>query len=249
MKMRITVMTMIVGLLLSVGCVAEEKEKKIELNDLNDKFSYSYGLTLGQNFKLQEMDVDLDIFLKGLKDGIGGAEPMMTAEEIQQTKTEIQEEITAKAKARTEARAAKNKQEGEAFLAENASKEGVVTTESGLQYKIIEEGTGPKPSVVDKVTVHYKGTLVDGTEFDSSERRGMPATFPVGGVIPGWTEALQLMNEGAKWQLFIPSALAYGERGAGPVIEPNSVLIFDVELVKVGGEEEAAVAGEKSAKE
>jgi len=238
MKLRIIVLTMIVGLMLSVGCVAEEKEKKVELNDLKDKFSYSYGLTLGQNFKLQEMDVDLDIFLKGLKDGVNAAEPMMTAEEIEQTKKEVQEEITAKAKARAEEKAAKNKEAGEAYLAENSEKEGVVTTESGLQYKIIEEGTGPSPSVVDKVTVHYTGTLVDGTEFDSSHKRGEPATFPVGGVIPGWTEALQLMKEGAKWQLVIPSALAYGERGAGPLIGPNAVLVFDVELIKVADESE-----------
>lgn len=239
MKLRITVLTLVIGLVLTAGCVAEEKEKKVELNDLKSKFSYSYGLNLGQNFKLQEMDVDLDVFRKGIEDGLSGAEPMLTAEEIEQIKQEVQEEVTAKAKARAEAKAAKNKEEGDAFLAENAKKEGVVTTDSGLQYKVIEEGTGPSPSVVDKVTVHYKGTLVDGTEFDSSERRGMPATFPVGGVIPGWTEALQLMKEGAKWQLFVPSALAYGERGAAPVIEPNSVLVFDVELVKVGGEEEA----------
>jgi len=234
MKMRIVFLTLTVGLLLSVGCVAEEGKKKIELNNLKDKFSYSYGLSLGQNFKLQELDVDLDIFLKGLEDGVNAAEPMMTVEEIEQVKKEIQEELTAKAKARAEEMASVNKESGDAFLAENAKKEGVVTLESGLQYKIIEEGTGPSPSVDDKVTVHYTGTLVDGTEFDSSHKRGEPATFPVGGVIPGWTEALQLMKEGAKWQLVIPSALAYGERGAGPQIGPNSVLIFDVELIKVG---------------
>ncbi|HKJ05468.1 MAG TPA: FKBP-type peptidyl-prolyl cis-trans isomerase [Geopsychrobacteraceae bacterium] len=232
--MRIVFLTLTVGLLLSVGCVAEEGKKKIELNNLKDKFSYSYGLSLGQNFKLQELDVDLDIFLKGLEDGVNAAEPMMTVEEIEQVKKEIQEELTAKAKARAEEMASVNKESGDAFLAENAKKEGVVTLESGLQYKIIEEGTGPSPSVDDKVTVHYTGTLVDGTEFDSSHKRGEPATFPVGGVIPGWTEALQLMKEGAKWQLVIPSALAYGERGAGPQIGPNSVLIFDVELIKVG---------------
>lgn len=236
MKLRIIVLTLTVGLLLSVGCVAEEKEKQVELNDLKDKFSYSYGMTLGQNFKLQEMDVDLDIFLKGLKDGVSGAEPMMTAEEVEQVKKEIQDEMTAKAKARAEARALKNTEDGAAYLAENGQKEGVVTLESGLQYKIIEEGTGPSPSVVENVTVHYTGTLIDGTEFDSSHKRGEPATFPVGGVIPGWTEALQLMKEGAKWQLVIPSALAYGERGAGPLIGPNAVLLFDVELIKVAGD-------------
>ena len=241
MKLRIIVLTLAVGLLLSVGCVAEEKEKKVELKDLNDKFSYSYGLALGQNFKLQELEVDLDIFLKGLKDGVGGAEPLLTAEEIEQVKKDVQEDVTAKAEARAEAKAVKNKEEGAAFLAENAKQEGVVTTESGLQYKIIEAGTGPSPGVTDNVTVHYTGSLADGSEFDSSHKRGEPATFPVGGVIPGWTEALQLMKEGAKWQLVIPSELAYGERGAGPLIGPNAVLVFDVELIKVGnGEEEKA---------
>jgi len=145
----------------------------------------------------------------------------------------FQKEMQAKMVAEMQALAAKNKAAGEAFLAENAKKEGVVVTDSGLQYKIIEEGEGPSPGPSDMATVNYRGTLIDGTQFDSSYDRGQPATFPVGGVIAGWTEALQLMKPGAKWQLFIPADLAYGERGAGKDIGPNSTLVFDVELLSV----------------
>lgn len=236
MKLKGLALALTAGLTFA-GCAAQDTDKVIELNTLNQKFSYSYGLNLGQNFKLQEMDVDFDVFLKGMKDGLDGVEPMLTPEEIAQVKADIQEEITAKAKARAEARAEKNKVDGAAYLEENGKKEGVITTESGLQYRVIEEGTGPQPKVSSSVTVDYVGKLIDGTVFDSSHKRGEPVTFPVGGVIPGWTEALQLMKEGAKYELAIPSVLAYGERGAGPLIEPNSVLLFEVELHKVSGGE------------
>jgi FKBP-type peptidyl-prolyl cis-trans isomerase FklB len=157
----------------------------------------------------------------------------MTEEEIRQTMMAFQKEMMAKQEEQMKKAGEKNKKEGEAFLAENKKKEGVITLPSGLQYKVIKAGQGKKPQASDKVTVHYRGTLINGTEFDSSIRRGQPATFPVSGIIPGWSEALQLMQEGAQWQLFIPPNLAYGERGAGNVIGPNSTLIFEVELISV----------------
>jgi FKBP-type peptidyl-prolyl cis-trans isomerase FklB len=157
----------------------------------------------------------------------------MTEQEVNETLTAFQKEMAAQQAERNKILVEKNKKEGEIFLAENKKKEGVVTLPSGLQYKVIKEGTGETPKLTDTVTVNYSGTLIEGTEFDSSYRRGQPATFPVKGVIAGWTEALQLMKVGSKWQLFIPSNLAYGERGAGRDIGPNTTLIFDVELLSI----------------
>ena len=162
-----------------------------------------------------------------MKDALSGAKPLLTEQEIQETMDAFQKEMMAK----QDEVAKKNKAEGESFLAENKKKEGIKILPSGLQYKVIKAGTGKKPKSTDTVTVHYRGTLIDGTEFDSSYKRGQIVSFPVSGVIPGWTEALQLMEAGAKWQLFIPPNLAYGERGAGGAIGPNTTLIFEVELV------------------
>lgn len=206
---------------------------KLELKEQKDKVSYSIGVDIGTNLKNAGIDVDQETLSKGIKDGLSGSTPVMTKEEMQQTLMGLQKEMIAKQAERMKTLAEKNKKEGDAFLAENKSKEGIKTLPSGLQYKIITEGTGAKPKLTDVVTVHYRGTLIDGTEFDSSFKRGQPATFPVNGVIPGWTEALQLMPAGSKWQLFIPSNLAYGERGAGQTIGPNATLIFDVELLAV----------------
>jgi FKBP-type peptidyl-prolyl cis-trans isomerase FklB len=165
-----------------------------------------------------------------------GQKPLMTEQEIRDTIGAFQKEMMAKQQELAKQMGEKNKKEGEVFLAENKKKEGVKTLASGLQYKVIKAGTGKKPKATDTVTTHYRGTLVDGTEFDSSARQGKPATFQVKGVIPGWTEALQLMEEGAKWQLFIPSNLAYGERGTqGGPIGPNAALIFDIELISIQG--------------
>ena len=158
---------------------------------------------------------------------------MLSEEEMRTVMTAFQKEMAAKQAEMMKSQGEKNKKEGEAFLAENKKKEGVKTLASGLQYKVIKEGTGKTPKATDKVSTHYQGTLIDGTEFDSSYKRGEPATFPVNGVIPGWTEALQLMKVGSKWQLFVPSKLAYGEKGAGPIIGPNAVLIFTVELLAI----------------
>lgn len=228
MKLRVIVALGILFLASQVNA-----QEKLVLKNQKEKVSYSIGLNLGRNLgsdlKKQSIDIDPNILAKGIQDALSGANPLMSNEEIQQTMNAFQKEMMVK----QEGVAKKNKAEGEAFLIENKKTEGVKTLPSGLQYKVIKAGSGKKPKVNETVTVHYRGTLIDGTEFDSSFRRGQPATFQVSGVIRGWTEALQLMEEGAKWQLFIPPNLAYGERGAGGVIGPNATLIFEVELISI----------------
>ena len=204
-----------------------------ELKSDKEKISYSIGMDIGGNLKRGSVEVDPDILAKGLKDSYGGGKTILTEDEALKTIADFQQALRAKQAETMKKLAEKNKVEGEKFLAENAKKEGVKTLPSGLQYKEITHGTGKSPKTTDTVTTHYKGTLIDGTEFDSSHKRGEPISFPVSGVIAGWTEALQLMKEGAKWQLFIPSNLAYGERGAGRDIGPNATLIFEVELISV----------------
>jgi FKBP-type peptidyl-prolyl cis-trans isomerase FklB len=208
---------------------AEQKELK---NDA-EKTSYSMGFATGTQMKRQSVEVDPDMFTKGMRDAISGEKPLMTNEEIQETLTNLQKDLAAKQAEKAKQLAEKNKKEGEAFLAENKKKQGVVELPSGLQYKVVKEGTGRIPKETDTVVTNYRGTLIDGTEFDSSFKRNQPATFPVKGVIKGWTEALQLMKEGSTWQLFVPSGLAYGERGAGGTIGPNATLIFEVELISI----------------
>jgi FKBP-type peptidyl-prolyl cis-trans isomerase FklB len=200
---------------------------------LEDRASYIIGFNLGSNLKQQEIPVNADVIIRGLRDGLSGAQAALTDEEIQAAMGEFQQKMAAQQQARMQAAGEKNKKEGDAFLAANKSKPGVTTTASGLQYQITQPGTGPKPKPEDRVTVHYKGTLTDGTVFDSSYERGQPATFAVNQVIPGWVEALQLMNVGSKARLVIPPSLAYGETGAGQDIGPNAVLIFEVELLKI----------------
>ncbi|HEX7182166.1 MAG TPA: FKBP-type peptidyl-prolyl cis-trans isomerase [Thermoanaerobaculia bacterium] len=200
---------------------------------LEDRASYIIGFNLGSNLKQQEIPVSTEVIIRGLRDGLSGAQAALTDEEIQAAMKEFQEKMGAQQQAKMKAAGEKNKKEGDAFLAANKSKPGVTTTASGLQYQITQPGTGPKPKPEDRVTVHYKGTLIDGTVFDSSYDRGQPATFGVNQVIPGWVEALQLMNVGSKARLVIPPSLAYGENGAGQDIGPNAVLIFDVELVGI----------------
>lgn len=198
-----------------------------------EKLSYSIGMDIGGNMKRGAIDVDPDLLAKGLKDSYGGGKTDLTEDEARQAITTYQKARTAKLAEEKLKLGERNKAEGEKFLAENAKKEGVTTLPSGLQYKVIAPGTGKSPKSTDTVTTQYKGTLIDGTEFDSSYKTGQPATFPVSGVVPGWIEALQLMKEGAKWQLFVPSNLAYGERGAGRDIGPNATLIFEVELISI----------------
>jgi FKBP-type peptidyl-prolyl cis-trans isomerase FklB len=208
-------------------------EENLVLKNQKDKVSYIIGMEIGKNFKKQSIDIDPDILVKGIKDVISGGKPLLTEQEVQETMATFQKEMMAKQEELAKKLGEKNKKEGEAFLTESKKKEGVKTLPSGLQYKVIKAGTGKKPKPTDTVTTQYRGTLIDGTEFDSSYRRGQPVSFPVTGVIPGWTEALQLMEEGAKWQLFIPPNLAYGERGAGRDIGPNATLIFEIELISI----------------
>ena len=211
----------------------------IALETQTQKSSYVIGTDIGGRMAGQGFEIDRPALIAGLEDSLTGAEPRLSEEEAQAVITTLMEERQAiaaeqqeKAEAERAEAAEKNRAEGEAFLAANKEKEGVVTTDSGLQYRVIVEGTGEKPTAEDTVRVHYRGTLIDGTEFDSSYARGEPAEFQVNRVIAGWTEALQLMSEGAKWELYIPSDLAYGSRGAGADIGPDAVLIFEVELIK-----------------
>ena len=204
-----------------------------ELKTDKEKISYSIGMDIGGNLKRGSVEVDPDLLARGLKDSYGGGKTILTEDQARQAIADFQKAQMAKQAETMKILSEKNKADGEKFLAENAKKEGVKVLPSGLQYKELTPGTGKSPKSTDTVTTHYKGTLIDGAEFDSSYKRGEPATFPVSGVIPGWTEALQLMKEGAKWQLFIPSKLAYGEKGVGQVIGPNATLIFEVELLTV----------------
>lgn len=192
-----------------------------------DKLSYALGMSMASNMKQSGLDcINVDGFASAIKSVFNGEKMQMTPEEAQNAINEFF------AKQKTEVMS-KNKKAGEEFLAQNKSKEGVQTTASGLQYKVLVAGTGAKPKATDTVDCHYEGRLIDGSVFDSSYRRGQSAQFPVNGVIPGWVEALQMMPVGSKWQLYIPSELAYGEYGAGETIEPNSTLVFDVELLGI----------------
>ena len=198
-----------------------------------DKLSYAIGMNIGKGLHKDQIDVDPSMMMRGLKDAMAGGTTLMTDEQAQGVITELRTQMMAKMAAEHQKEAEANKKEGDAFLAANKTKPGVVVLPSGLQYKIVKVGTGPKPAATDQVKCNYKGTLTNGNEFDSSEKHGGPATFPVNGVIKGWTEALQLMPVGSKWELYVPADLAYGERGAGEVIPPNSTLIFDVELLSI----------------
>ncbi len=205
------------------------KETAPEFKTLSEKFGYIAGMETGRSIKNLNATIDMKALVLGVEDGLAGKEPAIA----QGAARAVIKEIYAQAAARAKERMAKNAKVAGAFLEANKKKEGVVTTDSGLQYKIMKKGDGPKPTADDTVSVHYRGTLIDGTVFDSSYRRGKPATFPIKGVIAGWTEALQLMNVGAKYRLFIPPNLAYGDRGAGQAIGPNATLIFDVELLGI----------------
>jgi FKBP-type peptidyl-prolyl cis-trans isomerase FklB len=204
-------------------------QDKPQLKDLKDKVSYGVGLSVGSNFKKQGQELNPDALLAGVKDALSGKTPALTENELKETMEAWSKQMEDKQKVVGE----KNAADATKFLAENKKKDGVKTTASGLQYKVMKDGAGAQPKETDTVTVNYRGTLINGTEFDSSYKRGQPATFPVNGVIKGWTEALQLMKPGSKYQLFIPADLAYGARAVGPDITPNSALIFEVELLEV----------------
>jgi len=231
------------GLLIGTA-IADEKGATgtaPELKDPKQKVSYGIGLSIGRQMKGQSIEVDSQALARGIMDAIAGSKPLLSDQELQQTMMAFQQELQARqrgmAAKQSEASKAlgeKNQKEGAAFLAENAKKPGVKTLPSGLQYKVVKEGTGPMPKATDQVKTHYRGTLLDGTVFDSSYKRGEPATFGVSDVIAGWTEALQLMKVGSRWQLFIPGDLAYGAnpRPGGP-IGPNATLVFDIELLGI----------------
>ena len=202
------------------------QDKSPQLKDQKDKVSYSVGLQIGFNLSRQKVDINPDVLAAGIKDALAG-KPQLNPDQIKEVMTTFEKDMEQKQKDAGE----KNKTEGAKFLEENKKKEGVKTTASGLEYKVLKEGNGAQPKATDTVSVNYRGTLINGTEFDSSYKRGQPATFPVNGVIKGWTEALQLMKVGSKYQLFIPSSLAYGERAVSPDLGANSTLIFEVELL------------------
>ena len=222
----------------------ERAGKAVSFETQEEKLSYIFGQNIGSQFKAETIDIDIEIFAQGVEDALTGAEPKLAEEEVMAVLESFQAEKMAEQQEVFDELSATNKAEGEAFLAENAGKEGVVTTESGLQYKVVSEGEGPSPTEESTVEVHYKGTLIDGTVFDSSYERGTPATFGVNQVIPGWTEALPMMKEGGKWELYIPPSLAYGPGGAGNMIGPEQTLIFEVELLDANVEEEEAGSAE-----
>lgn len=221
---------LLAGVLAASTVLAQDKSP---LKDQKDKVSYSIGLDIGQTFKKQKMDLNTDALALGMKDAVSGSKPLLTEEQVKETMAGFQKEMMEKQASVNKEASDKNSAAGEKFLAENKKKEGVKTTASGLQYKVLKEGSGASPKETDTVVTNYRGTLLDGTEFDSSYKRGEPASFPVNRVIKGWTEALQMMKPGSKYQLYIPANLAYGERGAGQDIGPNSTLIFDVELMSI----------------
>lgn len=225
--MKFIIRTAFIALLALPALNAQDAPK-----DQTEKVSYGIGLSIGTKIKKDGLDLNQGMLSKGINDGLSGAKPLLTEEELQQTMQAFQAEMQAKMAQKQKDTGAKNKADGEAYLAANKAKEGVKTLPSGLQYKIITEGKGPKPKSTDTVSVNYRGTLIDGTEFDSSYKRNEPVSFPLDKVIPGWTEGIQLLPVGSKAQLVIPANLAYGEN-APPQIGPNATLIFEVELLEI----------------
>jgi FKBP-type peptidyl-prolyl cis-trans isomerase FklB len=215
-----------------VGCSQSGSDKDLAISSKIDSVSYSIGLDIGKNFKAQDIEITPEIMLMGIRHAIADTS-LLSDEDIKAVMTKFQIEMREKQQNKNSLVGEKNKADAEAFFAENKNKDGVVTLESGLQYKVLKSGSGKSPKLSSKVDAHYAGRLLDGTEFDSSIKRGTPSTFSVTGVIKGWTEILQLMKEGDKWEVYIPSDLAYGPRGSGPTIGPNAALIFEMELISV----------------
>lgn len=229
MKMNL-VTAAIMGLAMSTTVIAADATS---LATDKDKLSYSIGADLGKNFKTQGIDISPEALAKGMQDGMSGAPLVLTEQQMKDVLNKFQKDLMAKRTSEFNKKSDENKTKGEAFLAENKGKAGVVVLPSGLQYKILETGTGEKPGKSDTVTVEYTGRLIDGTVFDSTEKTGKPATFQVSQVIPGWTEALQLMPAGSTWEIYVPSGLAYGPRSVGGPIGPNEMLIFKIHLLSV----------------
>ena len=237
-KQLITVVCMLAAGIILGGCAhAQTPSQPSDLKTDKDKASYAVGLSVGKSLQRDSVEVDPNIVAQGIKDALAGGKVLMTDDEVKAAMIALKAAAQKNQEAKMAQAGEANKKEGDAFLAANKTKEGVVTLPSGLQYKILTAGTGAKPTAADKVVANYKGTLINGKEFDASSRHGGPQTFPVGGVIKGWTEALQLMPVGSKWQLFVPADLAYGQRGAGGDIGPGATLIFEVELVSIKANE------------
>jgi len=208
-------------------------QNDVQLKSQKDSISYSIGLNIGNNLKSQMIDIEPNIVAQGIKDIVDSNKTLLTEDQAQAVITAFQQQMMAKHEQVAKEQAEKNIKIGEAFLAENKKKEGVVTLPNGLQYKVIKMGTGKKPKATDTITVNYRGTLINGTEFDNSFKRGQPWTAPLNSFIPGWIEAVQLMPVGSNWEIYVPPQLAYGERGAGQIIQPNSTLFFEIELLAI----------------
>jgi len=219
--------------LLCAASITVAQNKEATLKTQKDQISYSLGVNIGQNFRIQGVEADVNILLQGIRDGLANGKLKMTEQEMTECMNKYQTELMAKQQEKQKVMGAKNQQEGEKFLAENKKKEGITTTLSGLQYKVLKMGTGAKPKVTDNIEIQYRGTTLDGKEFDSSYKQGQAVTYPLSKMIQGWKEGLQLMPVGSKFQFFIPPSLAYGERGAGADIEPNATLIFEIDLVSI----------------
>ena len=230
---RIILSIALFSLIATTAAWAQDDPASPELKTFGQQAGYAIGQNIGANLKQTGVAIDLKAFLRGMQDSLAGKKGLLSDEDIQKVLTEFDKQVQAKSAEQQKAMAENNLKAGAAFLATNAKKEGVKITESGLQYKIIKPGTGARPKATSKVRVHYEGKLINGKVFDSSLKRGEPAEFPVNMVIKGWTEALQLMKEGGEWELYIPSTLGYGTRGAGADIGPNATLIFKVQLIKV----------------
>jgi len=226
----------IVSLCTSLNLLSSLSASATTLETMQQRSGYSIGISYAASLQQQGIEIDSESFIQGFKDSYSGTKPALSQEQMQKAIEELQTVTLAKKAEKEQVAAEKNIAEGKAFLETNKNKAGVKTLASGLQYKVVKQGTGATPKLTDTVTTHYRGTLISGAEFDSSYKRNQPASFPVNGVIPGWTEALQLMKVGDKWQLFIPAELAYGSQAPrGSIITPNSTLIFDIELLAIKG--------------
>lgn len=248
MRQTLIFTTLFCLLVSGAACAQDEASGTSEAKpeSLSERAGYAIGLNMGSSMKQQNVDIDVDAMIRGLRDGLAGNDGAMTQEELQATMQEFQQAMVAKQEAADAEAKTENAAAGDAFRADFGAQEGVTTLDSGVQYMVLTEGDGATPQASDQVTVHYQGTLVDGTQFDSSYERGQPATFPVTGVIPGWQEILQLMPVGSKWKVVIPPDQGYGDRGSPPRIGPASTLIFEVELLDIGAPETTPPAGEST---
>lgn len=223
----------IAALCLTLLCCQGSKDEKVALKNQKDSLSYAVGLDIARNLKRQSLDIDLDVLTRGVKDLYAGATTALTDSESQSITVVLRRQMMARHAAERKIQAEKNRKDGDAFLAENKKKEGVITLPSGLQYRVLNMETGKKPRMDQTVVINYRGMFLDNTEFDNTYKQGGPGTFSVNGVIKGWTEALQLMPVGSRWQLFVSPDLAYGERGSGQIIPPNATLIYEIELLQI----------------